>query len=263
MRCGDLNGRSCQPLRAAYPGSKPAIKVAGFSEDDQAALYNSVQGRATAGKKGLGDAGVLRKVAGVKVCGAKRTKFGDTSDDDAGEPDADDGVCRGRKVGRERCDLGRQDGVVVVPPRAAVGAVDGMSSGKAGRLDGLGSQSQEGAAAGAESSGRSGVKEEDLGGMGKKAPEAMETGSRDAMGWEIGSARLKWKRIAVRVLRDSGKGKMKVGRFQKKALRVGGVQTDGEWRRELMIEELMRAVAKSRRVEIKGRHVVLRERDQV
>lgn len=194
VRAGSLDDMKCQSTTVLNPRVKCSIKASGFSEDDQTALYNSVQGLATSGKKGLGESGVLRKVAGVKLGGAKRTTFADSDGDGMG------------------------DSVVTTK----------------------GSEEFQ--------TGETCVGSEIVGGD--------RVVSRDAWSSECCGAKIKWKKIAVKVLSDSGKRRMKIGRFTKRALQLVAVDVQGKERR-MMVEKLMKAVGKSQHVQVECQHVVL------
>ncbi|KAF2313355.1 hypothetical protein GH714_010534 [Hevea brasiliensis] len=63
-------------------------KRTAFVEEDQENLYNLVQGKATAGKQGLGIKDRLKKVAGVRFQG-KKISFSNSDDEDSASDDMD------------------------------------------------------------------------------------------------------------------------------------------------------------------------------
>ncbi|KAJ9147977.1 hypothetical protein P3X46_030077 [Hevea brasiliensis] len=63
-------------------------KRTAFVEEDQENLYNLVQGKATAGKQGLGIKDRLKKIAGVRFQG-KKISFSNSDDEDSASDDMD------------------------------------------------------------------------------------------------------------------------------------------------------------------------------
>ena len=173
VRAGSLDDMKSQSTTVLNPQVKCSIKASGFSEDDQAALYNSVQGLATSGKKGLGESGVLRKVAGVKLGGAKRTTFAD-SDGETGTLERGDGM------GDSAVTTTRSEEFQTGEPCVGSEIVGGD-----------------------------------------------RVISRDAWSSECCGTKIKWKKIAVKVLSGSGKRRMKIGKFTKRALQLVAVDVQG------------------------------------
>eukprot|EP00803_Ostreobium_quekettii_P005574 evm.model.scf_925.4 EVM.evm.TU.scf_925.4 scf_925:35742-39771(+) len=236
--------------------SDRAIKVSGFSEDDQTALWERVHGRATSGKKGLVETGSLRKVSGVKVGAGVKKTFVDSDDDDedevgaARESEVVEKLARGENLAEQ---LECQKGVVIIMPQtaatsaacpdASVPRVLADDSPTAAGLDGNSNQQGRMGTAGAHGS------------KGKGTGQVSDTsGGSNVNETAKGKPKPKWKSLAVRVFRQTGKGKMKVGKFQKRVLRAGGLRW-GDGDHAAVLEKVMRAVEKSSRLSLKEGYV--------
>eukprot|EP00884_Botryococcus_braunii_P011075 jgi/Botrbrau1/1996/Bobra.0052s0038.1 len=98
------------------PAENGAIRVHGFREADQEGLYNATHDKAVQGRKGLGGAQALRKVAGARWQGTRTVL--DSDDDDA--EDASEGEpCLQNEIDNEE----EPDRIVIVGPKRTAGQV--------------------------------------------------------------------------------------------------------------------------------------------
>lgn len=201
--------------RAARAGKR------GFNEADQESLYMRAHGKATHGHQGLGIGSAPKKVAGARWEGTKTKLESDDEDDDA-EGEGEEG-----ELGLPQPELPELTEIEIVMPKKwqAARAAE-RASGSSGAAD----EARPKAAAGSGASSESGA------------------GPDDAL------SGLKWKRLAVAVLADSGKSRMRTKKLVAAVLDRGQVP---EGRRATVSARLAETLSASSRFVVKDGKVSL------
>lgn len=106
---------------AQAPGTRPALTVRGFREEDQEGLYNLVHENATKGRVGLGRAGMPAKVAGERWAGTK-TRLGSGSEDEGVRAEPLDVLPTEEPAADP-------DGIVIIMPRSRAAGAPAASTG--------------------------------------------------------------------------------------------------------------------------------------